>query len=117
MRRVCVFQPLGHSRPENLLDGATAGCAVVFHLAAVVTVPQTTEDPIGSSSINETGSLQVIEAARFAGVRRVFFASSCSVYGDEPTLPKREDMQPKPLSPYAVQKLAVEYYLNVYQSL
>jgi UDP-glucose 4-epimerase len=80
-------------------------------------VPQTTEDPIGSAEVNEAGSLNVLEAARRNAVRRFVFASSSAVYGDDPNLPKREDMPPKPLTPYAVQKLAVEYYLRVYQSL
>jgi len=99
------------------LETATAGCEVVFHLAAVVSVPRTTEDPLGSAVVNETGSLQVLEAARRAGARRVVFASSSAVYGDDPILPKREDMAPRPLTPYAVQKLAVEYHQKVYTSL
>ncbi|MEW6681762.1 MAG: SDR family oxidoreductase [Nitrospirota bacterium] len=107
----------GDIRDRKTLAQAAAGCEVVFHLAAVVSVVQTTEDPIGTAAINEAGSLHVLEAGRAAGARRVVFASSCSVYGDEPTLPKREDMRPRPLSPYAVQKLAVEHYLRVYQSL
>lgn len=107
----------GDIRDRHLLDEAVARCEVVFHLAAIVSVVQTTEDPIGSSAVNEAASLQVLEAARSAGVRRVVFASSCAVYGDDPTLPKREDMPPNPLTPYAAQKLAVEYHLRVYQSL
>jgi UDP-glucose 4-epimerase len=102
--------------PDAVAD-AVAGCEVVFHLAAVVSVPKTTEDPLGSAAVNETGSLLLLEAARVARVRRVVFASSSAVYGDEPTLPKREEMPPKPLSPYAVQKLAVEHYLKVYNDL
>jgi UDP-glucose 4-epimerase len=96
---------------------AAAGCEVVFHLAAVVSVPKTVDDPLGSAAVNETGSLNVLEAARGARARRVVFASSSAVYGDDPTLPKREQMPPRPLTPYAVQKLVVEYYLRVYQSL
>ncbi|MCU0561831.1 MAG: SDR family NAD(P)-dependent oxidoreductase [Desulfobacterales bacterium] len=102
--------------PAALAD-AVAGCEVVFHLAAVVSVPRTIADPLGSAAVNETGSLQLLEAARAARVRRVVFASSSAVYGDEPSLPKREQMPPKPLSPYAVQKLAVEHYLKVYNDL
>ncbi len=104
-------------RDPLAVKDAVAGCEVVFHLAAVVSVPKTTEDPLGSAAVNETGSLQLLEAARAEGVRRVVFASSSAVYGDEPTLPKREEMPPKPLSPYAVQKLAVEHYLRVYNDL
>jgi UDP-glucose 4-epimerase len=100
-----------------LLATAAAGCEVVFHLAAVVSVPKTVDDPLGSAAVNETGSLNVLEAARGAQARRVVFASSSAVYGDDPDMPKREDMPPKPLTPYAVQKLAVEYYMRVYQSL
>ena len=107
----------GDIRNPADLESATAGCEVVFHLAAVVSVPRTTEDPLGSAAVNETGSLQVLEAARRAGARRVVFASSSAVYGDDPVLPKREDMAPRPLTPYAVQKLAVEYHQKVYTSL
>ncbi len=104
-------------RDPGAVAAAAAGCEVIFHLAAVVSVPKTTEDPLGSAAVNETGSLLLLEAARAAHVRRVVFASSSAVYGDEPTLPKREEMAPKPLSPYAVQKLAVEHYLRVYNDL
>lgn len=107
----------GDIRDRRAVETAVAGCEAVFHLAAVVSVPKTTEDPIGSAAVNEAGSLNVLEAARRAAVRRFVFASSSAVYGDDPNLPKREDMPPKPLTPYAVQKLAVEYYLRVYQSL
>lgn len=101
----------------RMVAKAAAGCEVVFHLAAVVSVPKTVDDPLGSAAVNEIGSLNVLEAARGARARRVVFASSSAVYGDDPTLPKREDMTPNPLTPYAVQKLVVEYYLRVYQSL
>jgi UDP-glucose 4-epimerase len=102
---------------REVVAGASAGCEVVFHLAAVVSVPRTVQDPAGSAAVNETGSLQVLEAARAAGARRVVFASSSAIYGNDPVLPKREDMPPQPLTPYAVQKLAVEYYLRVYHAL
>jgi nucleoside-diphosphate-sugar epimerase len=102
---------------RELVEKAAAGCEVVFHLAAVVSVPKTVDDPLGSAAVNEAGSLNVLEAARGARARRLVFASSSAVYGDDPTLPKREDLPPKPLTPYAVQKLVVEYYLRVYQSL
>jgi len=102
---------------RRMVEKAVAGCEVVFHLAAVVSVPKTVDDPLGSAAVNETGSLNVLEAARSAQSRRVVFASSSAVYGDDPTLPKREEMPPKPLTPYAVQKRVVEYYLSVYQSL
>lgn len=107
----------GDIRDPAAIEEAVSGCEVVFHLAAVVSVPKTTEDPLGSAAVNEIGSLQALEAARSGQARRLVFASSSAVYGDEPTLPKREDMPTRPLTPYAVQKLAVEYYLRVYQSL
>ena len=90
---------------------------MIFHLAAVVSVPQTIENPIESAAINEMGSLSVFETAREKKVRRVVFSSSCAVYGDDPRLPKLEDMAPNPLSPYAVQKLAAEYYAQMFYDL
>jgi UDP-glucose 4-epimerase len=102
---------------RRMVEKAAAGCEVVFHLAAVVSVPKTVDDPLGSAAVNEAGSLNVLEAARGAQARRLVFAGSSAVYGDDPTLPKREDLPPNPLTPYAVQKLVVEYYLRVYQSL
>ena len=102
---------------HRIVEKAAAGCEVVFHLAAVVSVPKTVDDPLGSAAVNEIGSLNVLEAARAVRAQRVVFASSSAVYGDDPALPKREDMAPKPLTPYAVQKLVVEFYLRVYQSL
>jgi nucleoside-diphosphate-sugar epimerase len=107
----------GDIRDPATVADAAAGCETVFHLAAVVSVPRTTQDPIGSAAVNEAGSLNVLEAARRAGARRFVFASSSAVYGDDPRLPKREDMAPKPLTPYAVQKLAVEYHAGVYYGL
>lgn len=107
----------GDIRNPAAVADAVGGCEAVFHLAAVVSVPQTTQDPIGSAEVNEIGSLNVLEAARGAGVKRLVFASSSAVYGDDPRLPKGEDMQPKPLTPYAVQKLAVEYHARVYSRL
>jgi nucleoside-diphosphate-sugar epimerase len=107
----------GDIRDRRMVDDAAAGCEAVFHLAAVVSVPKTTQDPIGSAEVNEAGSLNVLEAARRAGASRFVFASSSAVYGDDPRLPKREGMAPQPLTPYAVQKLAVEYHARVYSSL
>jgi nucleoside-diphosphate-sugar epimerase len=107
----------GDIRDRRAVEQAVAGCDAVFHLAAVVSVPKTTQDPIGSAEVNEIGSLNVLEAARCAGVKRFVFASSSAVYGDDPRLPKDEDMQPKPLTPYAVQKLSVEYHARVYSAL
>lgn len=95
--------------PE-LLEAAMAGVDYVFHLAAMVSVPESMDDPEACLEINAKGTLRVLEAAARAGVRKVCFSSSSAVYGDEPTLPKREEMAPWPQSPYAVTKLSGEYY-------
>ena len=104
-------------RNRNALDAATEGCEVVFHLAAIVSVPQTVEDPLDSAAVNEMGTLSVLDAARRKGVKRIVFSSSCAVYGDDPCMPKQETMAPKPLSPYATQKLAAEYHAKVFNEL
>lgn len=96
---------------------ASRGCDAVFHLAAVVSVPQTVEHPIASARVNDLGSLHVFEAARQNHVGCVVFASSSAVYGDDPQLPKKENMPPNPLSPYAVQKIGGEYYARIYFQL
>jgi UDP-glucose 4-epimerase len=80
-------------------------------------VPRSVEDPLGANDNNVTGTLQVFEAARRAGVRRVVYASSSSVYGDRSELPKREDQAPAPISPYAVSKVAGEHYGQVWHRL
>ena len=89
----------------------------VFHKAAVASVPKTVNDPIGSSAVNYQGTLHVLEAARQNKAKRVVFASSAALYGDEPTLPKLESMLPVTLSPYAVDKLASEYACGMYTKL
>ena len=107
----------GDIRDADLLGGLVDGCDAVFHQAAVVSVPKTVKDPIGSAQINEIGTLNVLEASRRHKVESVVLASSCAVYGDDPKLPKTEEMPPRPLSPYAVQKLAGEHYVAVYAAL
>jgi nucleoside-diphosphate-sugar epimerase len=92
------------------VHNAIAGCDLVFHQAALPSVPRSVADPLTSNATNVTGTLNVLLAARDAGVRRVVFASSSSVYGTSHELPKREDMAPMPVSPYAVAKLASEGY-------
>jgi nucleoside-diphosphate-sugar epimerase len=89
---------------------AVAGCEVVFHEAALPSVPRSIADPLTSNATNVVGTLNVLLAARDNGVRRVVYASSSSVYGKNPTLPKREDLAVLPISPYAVAKLAGEGY-------
>lgn len=104
-------------RNPKTLDAALQGCEVVFHLAAIVSVPQTIENPIESAAVNDLGTLSLLDAARQKKVKRVVFSSSCAVYGDDPRLPKQETMTPKPLSPYAAQKLAAEYYTKLFNDL
>jgi UDP-glucose 4-epimerase len=94
-----------------------SGVEVVFHQAALVSVPQSIEDPIEAAMVNDLGTLNVLEAARHSGVKRVVFASSCAVYGDLPQLPKKEEMDTKPLSPYAASKLHGETYARLYRDL
>ena len=90
---------------------------VVLHQAALGSVPRSIEEPLASNAANVTGHLALLEAARRAGVRRFVYASSSSVYGDSPTLPKVEEDLGRPLSPYAVTKLADELYATVYGHL
>ncbi len=89
----------------------------VFHLAAIPSVPRSLADPRTSHEVNATGTLNVLLAARDVGVSKVVYASSSSVYGDTPVLPKREDMPPNPQSPYAVTKLIGEYYCHVFNQV
>jgi len=89
----------------------------VFHQAAIPSVPRSVKDPIASNNANVNGTLNVLVAAKDCGVKKVIYASSSSVYGDTPELPKREDMTPNPLSPYAVTKLLGEYYCSVFNDI
>jgi UDP-glucose 4-epimerase len=100
-----------------LLHELFHGMDFIFHQAAIPSVPRSIEDPLAIHEANVTGTLNVLLAARDMNVRKVVFASSSSVYGDTPTLPKVEEMVPNPLSPYAVSKLAGEYYCRVFQQV
>jgi nucleoside-diphosphate-sugar epimerase len=93
---------------------ACAGAEVVFHEAALASVPRSVADPAATNRNCVDATVNVLVAARAAGVRRVMYAGSSSVYGDTPTLPKREDMLPNPISPYAVAKLAGEHYMSAF---
>jgi nucleoside-diphosphate-sugar epimerase len=96
---------------------AVAGCEFVIHQAAIPSVPRSVNDPVRSHRANVDGTLNVLIAARDAGAKRVVFAGSSSVYGDAAVLPKREDMRPAPLSPYALQKLIGEQYCQIFTRL
>jgi len=102
---------------QVILEKAVKNCDVIFHQAAIVSVPWSVENPVDSAMVNEMGTLSVLESARKNNVRRVVSASSSAVYGDDPQLPKSENMALKPLSPYAVQKLTGEYYSGLYYKL
>lgn len=97
-----------------LMQEIFSGADYVFHQAALPSVPRSIEDPETTHSVNITGTLNVLIAARDNAVKKLVYASSSSVYGDTPTLPKTEDMLPNPLSPYAVSKLTGEYYCQVF---
>jgi nucleoside-diphosphate-sugar epimerase len=92
------------------LTSALHGCEVVYHTAALARVPRSIEDPVGTHDANVTGTLRVLKSAVDAGVRRVVYSSSSSVYGDQLVLPLTEDMRENPLNPYACQKLMGEIY-------
>ncbi len=93
---------------------AAAGMNIVFHLAALGSVPGSVADPIRYNTVNISGTLNVLEAARLEKVRRVVYSASSSAYGESPSLPKREDMKASPKSPYAVGKYTGELYAGVY---
>lgn len=99
---------------RDAVRAAVRGIDYVFHLAALVSVPESVERPRECVEINVTGLLNVLEAAAEAGVRKLVFAGSAAVYGDNPEVPKIEDMRPEPRSPYAVTKLDGEYYCRQY---
>ena len=99
---------------NNALTDACRGVDYVFHEAAVASVPRSVEDPLGTNDINLRGTLQVLEASRAAGVKRVMYAASSAAYGNAPEQPKSECMLPQPVSPYAVQKVAGEHYMSSY---
>ncbi len=104
----------GDIQDETVVQQAMAGVELVFHLAAVVSVPQSMARPQETELINVIGTLNLLQAARAAGVSRLILSSTCAVYGDEPTLPKIESMPPQPQSPYAISKLAAEQYCRLF---
>jgi UDP-glucose 4-epimerase len=100
-----------------LLKKIFKGADGIFHEGAIASVPRSIANPLATNEANVTGTLNVLIAARDCGVGKVLFASSSSVYGNTPTLPKHEDMAPNPLSPYAVSKLTGEQYLKVFSEV
>jgi UDP-N-acetylglucosamine/UDP-N-acetyl-alpha-D-glucosaminouronate 4-epimerase len=107
----------GDLRDPDTVRRAMQGAEIVLHQGALPSVPRSVNDPRTSNAVNVEGTLNVLLAARDAGVRRVVVASSSSVYGDTPTLPKIETMPPTPRSPYAISKLAAEQYTCAFAAL
>jgi UDP-glucose 4-epimerase len=111
----------GELRSYERVHNAVRGSEIVFHLGALGSVPRSVQDPLTSSAVNVEGTLNVLLAARDEGVRRVVFASSSSIYGNQAQLPLAESMAPDPISPYGVAKLAAERYCvsfsRVYESI
>ena len=133
--RVRVLDDLSNGRRENLsavlgqvelligdvanpgtVDRAIDGCEAVFHLAAIASVQASIKNPRHAHKVNVDGTLNVLEAARRAGVRRVVFASSAAYYGDHTALPLMEDLPPRPLSPYAANKATGELYCTAFHA-
>ena len=107
----------GDLRDLGTVRTAAAGVEYVLHQGALPSVPRSVADPVLTNEINVAGTVNLLLAARDAGVRRVVFAASSSAYGDTPQLPKRESMAPNPKSPYAAQKLAGEHYLRIFYEI
>ena len=107
----------GDIRSYHIVREAVEGVDVILHQAALPSVPRSVRDPITSNEVNVSGTLNILDAAKDAKVKRVVFASSSSVYGDNPELPKHEGLIPNPLSPYAVSKLAGEKYCGVFSRI
>lgn len=109
-----------HERDIRELAGLRpvfSGATCAIHLAALASVARSVEDPIGTNEVNITGTLNVLVAARDAGVRRLIFAASAAAYGNNPVMPRVENLMPDPLSPYALHKLAGEHYCTLFHSL
>jgi UDP-glucose 4-epimerase len=107
----------GDLRSYERAHTAVRGTEVVFHLGALPSVPRSVQDPLTTGAVNVEGTLNVLLAARDEGVRRVVFASSSSVYGASPKLPKAEADQPLPISPYGVSKVAAEHYCRAFTAV
>ncbi|MBC8096189.1 MAG: NAD-dependent epimerase/dehydratase family protein, partial [Akkermansiaceae bacterium] len=99
---------------RDAVRGAMAGVDYVFHLAAMISVPESMQKPIECAEINTLGTLVVLEEAERAGVKKLVFSSSAAIYGNNPVTPKTETMLPEPRSPYAISKLDGEYYCQLF---
>ncbi|GHT11059.1 epimerase [Planctomycetales bacterium] len=106
----------GDVRDRETVDKAIEGVNAVFHEAAIGSVPRSVKEPGFAHNNNVNGTVNVLEAARNAGIKRVVFAASSSAYGDQPTSPKVETMNPMPISPYAANKIACEMYMQAYHA-
>jgi nucleoside-diphosphate-sugar epimerase len=113
IRSFINFQEMDLQDKDGVRD-ACNGIDYILHQGALASVPRSVKDPLTSHESNVNGTLNLLLAARDAGVRRIVYAASSSAYGDQPTQPKQEDMLPMPLSPYAVQKLTCEYYIQAF---
>ena len=106
----------GSITDRDVVKEAVKGVDYIFHLAAMISVPESMENPIDCVKINTQGTLIVLEEAARAGVKKLCFSSSAAIYGDNPIVPKTENMLPEPKSPYAVTKLDGEYYCRMFQA-
>lgn len=104
----------GDIRDRQAIDRAIVGCAAIFHEAALGSVPRSVKDPVTSHDVNVNGTINILESARAHGLKRIVFAASSSVYGNQKESPKHEGMVPMPISPYAASKLACETYMRAY---
>ena len=107
----------GDIRDLDRVREAVKGMDYVFHQAALPSIPRSISDPITTNEVNLTGTLNVLVASRDAKVKRVIYAASSSAYGDNPTLPKREDMPARPISPYGISKYAGEQYCQIFTEI
>lgn len=107
----------GDIRDEKALRKALKGVKYVYHEAALRSVPRSIEDPISTNDVNVSGMLLLLEMSRKFGVKRLVFASSSSLYGNSPELPKKETQLPAPISPYAASKIMGEYYCSIYSRI
>lgn len=107
----------GDIRDPEIVRNSMRGIDIILHQAALPSIPRSIKDPVTTNEVNVTGALNLFEAARKEGIKRIVCASSSSIYGKGETLPKIESLRPQPMSPYATSKLAMEYYAGVYHKV